>query len=138
MYAGDNPDTMVLNWLAASGAPASNTWVNGHVDSLPNATNTAPMAAGVLFSYNQSYGNYRCPSAQGKCLAGIDASLLSRTVSMNSMMGGANVAEASEFGVEDTGGISGFSFFRKVSDIRNPPTSSAQYGSRSTLSGLVK
>jgi prepilin-type N-terminal cleavage/methylation domain-containing protein len=62
MYAGDNNDKMVLNWL---GDP--NSWIDGvfgNVSSLPFATNVAIIQLGTLYPYNPNVGIYKCPTAQ--------------------------------------------------------------------------
>ncbi len=127
MYLGDNKDRLVPNWLATGGASSSYTWITGNVNSLPGATNTADITQGMLYPYNNSFGIYYCPSAQGKCLAGISASLLVRTYSMSLRMGGANSSEAAEYGVTDIEPLLGtgrFSFV-KFSDIVNPAPAAA-------------
>jgi prepilin-type N-terminal cleavage/methylation domain-containing protein/prepilin-type processing-associated H-X9-DG protein len=128
MYSGDNSDRLVPNWITTgSGVSSSYTWITGNVNSLPGATNTADIAAGTLYPYNQSYGIYACPAATGKCSAGIPGNLLVRTYSMSLRMGGANAAEAAQYGVGDTETImgNGLHSFVKSSDIVNPPPAAA-------------
>jgi prepilin-type N-terminal cleavage/methylation domain-containing protein/prepilin-type processing-associated H-X9-DG protein len=125
MYAGDNNDLLVPNWLGAGGISSSNTWVTGNVNIPADATNALDIALGTLFPYNKSVAIYCCPSADGKCLAGIQANLLVRTYSMSLRMGGANAAEAAAYGVTDTETIlgNGLQTFVKLNNIVNPSPS---------------
>ena len=62
MYAGDNNDAMVPNWL---GDPRA--WIDGAVGSvheLPGATNLTAIRNGLLYRYSPNDGIYRCPYCQ--------------------------------------------------------------------------
>jgi prepilin-type N-terminal cleavage/methylation domain-containing protein/prepilin-type processing-associated H-X9-DG protein len=60
LYADDNNDRMVLNWISSS-----NSWIDGTGPNLaydlPGATNELTVRRGLLFQYNTSEGIYRCP-----------------------------------------------------------------------------
>jgi prepilin-type N-terminal cleavage/methylation domain-containing protein/prepilin-type processing-associated H-X9-DG protein len=60
LYADDNNDTMVPNWLSSSNAWIDGTGPNLAYD-LPGATNVQTVRRGLLFQYNGSEGIYVCP-----------------------------------------------------------------------------
>jgi prepilin-type N-terminal cleavage/methylation domain-containing protein/prepilin-type processing-associated H-X9-DG protein len=128
MYAGDNDDRVVHNWLSfPSGKSSPEAWIAGNVSTLPGAINLDDIRTNRLFSYNTSVEIYKCPSLTGKAPAGVDARSLVRSVAMNGRMGGADVADAAAYGVYDTSYILGpnYPMFKKLSQIRKPFPSGA-------------
>ena len=127
MYENDNNGVLALNWVTAIDL-STDSWVNGNINALPDATNRESITSGSLFDYTKSVGIYRCPAAnQGVCLAGIPPVQLVRTYSMNIRMGAANATEAAEYNVQNTEALfnSGatppsYPAFIKMSDVRNP------------------
>jgi prepilin-type N-terminal cleavage/methylation domain-containing protein len=79
IYAGDFRDAIPIN------DASTDAWVVGDVSQLPDATNTANLAAGALWPYNKSYGIYQCPGDQN-LVSGVNQRRV-RNVSMNGMMG---------------------------------------------------
>jgi prepilin-type N-terminal cleavage/methylation domain-containing protein/prepilin-type processing-associated H-X9-DG protein len=93
MYSGDNDDKVVrtggMDALVTfpgdpAGQPggAKSQWVLGTVDSLPAGTNSLLLQGGLLFSYVNSLGVYKCPADQ-KMLGGVRTV---RSMSMNCWM----------------------------------------------------
>jgi prepilin-type processing-associated H-X9-DG protein len=125
MYANDNDDQLVPNWIIIrdySSAPES--WVSGQEKILVLATNAACVQNGRLYVYNKSPAIYQCPSLTGMAPIGVPANLLARSVSMNGRMGEAVAGDASVDGpVEDTSWVFGSDFppIRKMSEIKSPP-----------------
>jgi prepilin-type N-terminal cleavage/methylation domain-containing protein/prepilin-type processing-associated H-X9-DG protein len=125
MYAGDNEDRLVPNWLLAvpnwSSAPES--WVAGNEQKLVESTNFAFIQNGRLYDYIKSPAVYRCPSLSGMARVGVPADQLVRSVSMNGRMGGALSNDTSVAGtVWDTSAMFGINNppIRKASAISNP------------------
>jgi prepilin-type N-terminal cleavage/methylation domain-containing protein/prepilin-type processing-associated H-X9-DG protein len=91
MYAGDNDDKLVLNYVASP-----NSWIasdKAGVSSPMGATNLSPIINGNLFRYNTSVAIYKCPAAVGTRPLpryGGAAEALARTASMSPMLGSAN------------------------------------------------
>jgi prepilin-type N-terminal cleavage/methylation domain-containing protein/prepilin-type processing-associated H-X9-DG protein len=108
MYAGDNNDALIPNWLSLTGTDL-HSWVTAGRDVVSTK-------AGQLFQYNTSVEIYGCPGA-GRQPVGQE-----RTVVMNGRMGGANAADAAAYGVQDTAGLfgPGYGPFKKMADIRKP------------------
>jgi prepilin-type N-terminal cleavage/methylation domain-containing protein/prepilin-type processing-associated H-X9-DG protein len=85
VYANDNQDQIPPN----TGGNVDG-WVPGgtaalNVTSLPGATNTANIIAGLLWQYNTSLGIYQCPGDKN-IVAGASAPRV-RSFSLNGMMG---------------------------------------------------
>jgi len=119
MYADDNRDTLVPNWLGDSRA-----WIDGTVGSvhdLPGATNILAVRSGQLFRYNPNDGVYRCPTAKGGPT--LEAPAYMRTVqlvrhySLEGRMGGNS----------DTSWVLGSRYpqYTKLAQIKNPSPSEA-------------
>jgi prepilin-type N-terminal cleavage/methylation domain-containing protein/prepilin-type processing-associated H-X9-DG protein len=124
MYAGDNNDSVTLNWVGGSGyghASPPSSWVGGDVATLPSGTNIVDIQNSTLFPYNTSVGIYKCPTTAGQFATGNNFSPV-RTVSMSLRMGGADSADHTEYGVEDCSGFYGSAYplFKKTSQIQNP------------------
>jgi prepilin-type N-terminal cleavage/methylation domain-containing protein len=73
MYSGDNNDKLVRNGGLvelvtdpndpdAKPGGSKSQWVLGRVDQMPYATNTALLQGGLLYSYVNSVGVYKCPA----------------------------------------------------------------------------
>ncbi len=127
MYAGDNSDFVVHNWLVPSGLSSPESWIAGDVNTATGATNINDIRNNRLFAYNTSLEIYKCPSMSGRAPAGVPAAALVRTLSMNGRMGGADAADAARYGVVDTSYIlgAGFPMFKKTSQIVKPTPSAA-------------
>jgi prepilin-type N-terminal cleavage/methylation domain-containing protein/prepilin-type processing-associated H-X9-DG protein len=96
LYVDDNQDALVRN-----NTKDPNSWINGtaaigDMSSPTGATNVAGLSSGLLFTYNKSYGIYKCPSARGPTVntqnpaqsrSGLDGSLLVRTCAITPRMG---------------------------------------------------
>jgi prepilin-type N-terminal cleavage/methylation domain-containing protein/prepilin-type processing-associated H-X9-DG protein len=131
MYANDNKDQLVPNWLLASNyMEAPESWVTGDVQIQDQSTNVAYIQSGHLYDYNKSPAIYRCPSLSGMGLApaGVPAGSLVRSVSMNGRMGGAAPGEASVLGpLEDTTWVFGPGYppIITISEIQAPAPAEA-------------
>jgi len=110
MYAGDNGDAIVPNWLTDKPVEP-HSWVTG-------SQTIANIQEGQLFQYNKSVDIYSCPSARARA----QQVGLVRTVSISGRMGGANYNESIAYGVMNTEGFfgSGVFPFRKSVEIRKP------------------
>jgi prepilin-type N-terminal cleavage/methylation domain-containing protein/prepilin-type processing-associated H-X9-DG protein len=113
IYADDNSDHLVPN-LKKSESP--NTWVPGDVTQPLDATNTALMETGLLFSYNRSPGIYKCPGDQRPNPQSSEVTV--RSYSMNCYMNGADVGNSHD-------GLTGYLVNTKMSQVRTPPPSVA-------------
>src|SRR5262245_7694481 len=116
MYADDHNGNLVKN---ADGMNRD-SWVGGWLNfdsSNPDNTNLLLVASpiGKLWPYNQSYGIYKCPA--DKSTVKIRGSVYSRTRSI-SMSGNMN-------GTDNWATRPGFWYFRKLSEIVNPPAAKA-------------
>ncbi len=127
MYASDNKDAIVKNWLLPTGLSSPAAWISGDVSKLPSATNTSDVINSQLYQYNKSFGIYKCPTLSGRAPVGVQASALVRSVSLNGRMGGADTSDAPRYGVVDTSYILGptYPMFKKIGDIRGPSPSLA-------------
>lgn len=122
MYADDNSDKLVLNWI---GDPRS--WIDGsggNVSSLPGATNVQAITKGALYQYNPNPGIYQCPAAiRGR--GGMNVRAV-RNYSMQGRMGGGGPLEAAFLGASDTSGLlTGYEQYKKMSQILSPSPSAA-------------
>ncbi len=127
MYAGDNNDGVVRNWLAPSGLSSPESWISGDVSKSPGMTNVYDIMNNRLYNYNTSPGIYKCPSITGRAPVGVPATSLVRTCSMNGRMGGGDAADAARYGVVDTSYILGpnYPMFKKTVQIIRPGPSQA-------------
>jgi prepilin-type N-terminal cleavage/methylation domain-containing protein/prepilin-type processing-associated H-X9-DG protein len=124
MYAGDNGDKLVSNWLASPLA-----WVDGvagDVGIMPGATNLNVLRSGLLYSYNPNVDVYKCPTASGGP-ANLRTVRLARNYSLQGRMGGADAQDAGRYGVPDTTWVLGTTYpqYKKLSAIRDPAPSEA-------------
>jgi prepilin-type N-terminal cleavage/methylation domain-containing protein/prepilin-type processing-associated H-X9-DG protein len=117
MYAGDNQDHMVINYLnPANYLGTTNSWINGQigqVNSLPGATNLLAIQQGLLYQYNPNAKIYECPSAS---MGPTGLPKLVRNYSIEHRMGG-NVTW-----FYNTASIPNYV---KISQVANPAPSSA-------------
>ncbi len=129
LYANDNNDKLVPNWiLGGSGLAAPEAWIQGVVSIMPDATNPAFIRNGALFTYNKSLSIYLCPAMPGTpAPAGVAASRLVRAFSMSSRMNGGDGTETSSGGaVANVAGAMGpYKMFKKLSQVRGPGPSDA-------------
>lgn len=81
-YYNDNADLLALSY------PAGNpyVWVKGDMGVASEATNTALIAEGKLYPYNQNVSIYHCPADRGVTINGKTVASV-RSYSMNSFMG---------------------------------------------------
>jgi prepilin-type N-terminal cleavage/methylation domain-containing protein len=120
MYANDNNERLVPNWLGNAQA-----WIGGDVSSMPGATNLNDIKAGKLFIYSSSPDIYRCPTdvkVPNDIRAALKGAHRVRSYSMCGRMGGADAADASKYGVSDTTWVLGAAYpqRKKTTDIVNP------------------
>ena len=124
MYAGDNTDRLVPNWVLDS-----RSWVDGNggdVSAMPGATNIAVLRTGLIFPYNPSVDLYKCPTATGGP-SGMRGVRLARNYSLQGRMGGADATDAARFGVQDTTWVHGANNpqYKKSAQIQNPSPAEA-------------
>jgi prepilin-type processing-associated H-X9-DG protein len=123
MYSGDNDDKVVrsagLDQLVnfpndPAGLPggSKSQWVLGTIDSLPAATNSLLVQGGLLFSYVNSLGVYKCP-ADRKTMGNVPTV---RSMSMNCWMNPIRDWNS----IVGYGGGSALRVFRKQTDIMAP------------------
>ena len=124
MYANDNRDHIPPNWLGVT-----NSWIDGveTVNTYPGATNTQLLVNGLLWKYNPALGVYRCPAATKGPDDLVPNVPLVRTCSMVGRMGGANDAQATQYGVDSTEWVlgNGFPQYQLTSDIKSPEPAEA-------------
>jgi prepilin-type N-terminal cleavage/methylation domain-containing protein/prepilin-type processing-associated H-X9-DG protein len=126
MYADDNQDRLVKNWLDHNEA-----WVaqGGSVHSMPGATNVNIIRSGKLYPYNNSVDIYRCPvdsELPSELRTVLKGKRRARSYSMNGRMGGADASDA-RYGAADTSWVLGaqYPMFRKSTEIMEPSPSQA-------------
>jgi prepilin-type N-terminal cleavage/methylation domain-containing protein/prepilin-type processing-associated H-X9-DG protein len=111
LYTDDNHD-----YVPDNNTHDANAWINantGNENTAAGATNLTALSSGLLWTYNKSYGVYKCPSATGPTPAGIDGSLFVRTCSITARLGNSNETLMNSSSLPN-GQI------LKTSDIRNP------------------
>ena len=124
MYADDNRDELVKNWVVHPLA-----WIGGDVSSMPGATNLNDIQQGKLYQYNSSVETYRCPvdnQLPNDIKTVLKGRRRVRSYSMNGRMGGADASD-SRFGAGDTSWVLGtqYPMFRKITEINDPAPSQA-------------
>ena len=121
MYAGDNEDRLVPNWLLVGGASPPEAWVSGDMFWPEDATNVTTVHNCRLFTYNPSPGIYRCPAARPPSPAGANITPV-RTLSLEERMGGALPGDVSSWGTVNVPYNGGYFLdkFRKMSNIQRP------------------
>ena len=130
MYAGDNSDRLVPNWIlpVPNWTSAPESWVGGNETKLAEATNVIYVQNGKLYGYIKSAAVYRCPSLAGMAPVGVPADSLVRSVSMNGRMGGTLPGDVSAAGeIWDTSTMMGGNNLpiRAASAIKNPASVNA-------------
>jgi len=119
MYADDNNDVLVKNWLASPQA-----WINGNIAAMPDATNITHIRNGKLFPYNGALEVYRCP-VDSQIPADLRTALKGkrrvRSYSMNGRMGGGDASDTARGGT-DTSWVLGaqYPMFKKSTEIVEP------------------
>ena len=126
MYANDNYDMIVPNWLLDSRA-----WIDGNrgdLSSLPGATNLLTIRQGLLFNYNPHVGVYQCPTAvRGPKALPLWVRLV-RNYSLEGRMGGASAADRAQYRLSaDTEWVLGAAYpqYKKTIQIKNPSPAQA-------------
>ena len=123
MYSGDNDDKVVRsagmdqlvnfpNDPAGQPGGGKSQWVLGTIDSLPAATNSLLVQAGLLFPYVNSLGVYKCP-ADRKMMGNVPTV---RSMSMNCWMNPIRDWNS----IMGYGGGSALRVYRKQVDIMAP------------------
>ena len=123
MYAHDNNDQLIPNWISANnGRSAPEAWIQGLVDSMPGATNVAEIQNGRLFAYNKALGIYKCPGTTAAMApAGLPENQLVRTLSMSQRMNSGTGKESSTGGpVSDFQAWNQCSIFKTLAQIQRP------------------
>jgi len=87
MYADDNSDKLVPN-----GTGAQIGWIEGWLMTPQDATNVNLIKApkGMLWSYNQALGIYKCPADRSTVKIGGKVYPRVRSISMNGNMNGSS------------------------------------------------
>lgn len=129
MYATDNRETLVKNWIGG-GVADIHSWIQGDISSMPDATNIAKVKSGKLWPYNNSLEVYRCPvdvQVPNDIKNTLRGQRRVRSYSMNGRMGGADDADASAHKATSTAWVMGAAYpmFKKTTSIVNPPPSLA-------------
>jgi prepilin-type N-terminal cleavage/methylation domain-containing protein/prepilin-type processing-associated H-X9-DG protein len=120
MYAVDNNDVLVPNWLLTTGASAPESWVSGDMFVPSDALNLDTLRKCRLFIYNPAVGIYQCPAAHAPSPAGALITPV-RTVSLNERMGGGLSTDTSSGGTIFAPSDGGYpTKFRKLSSVQNP------------------
>jgi prepilin-type N-terminal cleavage/methylation domain-containing protein/prepilin-type processing-associated H-X9-DG protein len=119
MYAGDNNDHMVNNWV-----DSATSWIDGiqgNVQTTQGATNINMLELGLLWRYNPSLGIYKCPSAKTGPSAAKKVPLV-RNYSVEGRMGGANDPSDTS-----SGSILGAKYpeYALLNQVLSPPPSEA-------------
>jgi prepilin-type processing-associated H-X9-DG protein len=128
MYASDNNDRVVPNWMSTSSSVyLSEAWATGNVGYLVCATNDGLIRMGRLYPYNTTIEIYRCPSARVAPLAPVSARELVRTVSMSWRMGSPEAPDLQTYGLFNVTGFAGtgFPIFQRLTQIQSPAPSEA-------------
>jgi prepilin-type N-terminal cleavage/methylation domain-containing protein/prepilin-type processing-associated H-X9-DG protein len=124
-YSVDNNDRLITNWILPGGRSSPESWIGGDVSNPADAIDLSYIRNNRLFAYNTAYEIYKCPSFKGKGLAGVDASLMVRSCSMNGRMGGGDAGDNATYGVADTSYILNYPMFKKSQQINKPNPSAA-------------
>ena len=122
IYSGDNNDHLVRNWVLGSGVSPPTSWAAGNVQTYPSVTNINDLKAGTLYAYYINWLVCQCPDVVAQ-----NNYTPIRTTSMMERMGGADDADAIQYGVysgtPDFGAA--YPMLKKNSDIKIPGPASA-------------
>ena len=116
MYADDHNGSLVKNADGANRDSWVGGWLNfdgGNTDNTNLLLVASPI--GKLWPYNHSYGIYKCPADQSLVKIGAKKYPRTRSISMSGNMNG----------TDNWATRPAFWYFRKQSDIVNPPPSKA-------------
>jgi len=84
LYSGDNNGSLVESYPGISAqTPNPSAWVQGNMQIPAEAKNSALIARGQLYQYNDSTAIYRCPADKISGKSGVNV----RSYSMNAFMG---------------------------------------------------
>ncbi len=120
MYAGDNQERLVPNWVLTTGGSPPESWVGGDMQNPVDATNITWIQTCRLYVYNPNPGIYQCPAARPPSPAGANIVPL-RTLSMNARMGGATTGDTSVAGTVNTFTVTAaYPVFTKTTAISHP------------------
>ena len=122
IYYGDNDDHLARNWVLGFGISPAGSWVLGNVRTSTGSTNVNDITDGTLYPYYKSLPIYQCPDVMA-----VNGRTPVRTVSMMERMGGADDAEALQYGLfSDTPDLgAAYPMWKKSSDIKTPAPVSA-------------
>ena len=112
MYADENGDVLPLNPKNS----LANAWILGDMQNAADATNSALLRSGLLYSFNKNTGIYRCPADIRTSPGGIAFRV--RSYSMSCYMSGEDVG-ATHYG------LTGYHVNTKTSQITTPAPSLA-------------
>ncbi len=122
IYSHDYNGTLVPNW---PGDPRA--WINGDVNFYPGCTGLVALVNGKLYKYNPNVGIYKCPAALKGPADLVPNQQICRNYSIEGRMGGANTAQAKQYGAPDTTWVLGTGVlqYQKLSDIKTPEPAEA-------------
>ncbi len=118
LYASDNQDALVSNFIAGWPGWDTNAWILGRMDLVSQAMDESFIRAGTLFPYNQSLAIYKCPADK----------VLARTLDASYPHGLPHLRSYSILGqMNGNADLNGpnYPINRKFSDIRKPPPAQA-------------
>src|SRR5271157_4845472 len=131
MYSGDYNDMLVPNWLNDPRAWIDGT--EGSVQTYPGATNLIALKNGLLYKYNPNVGVYKCPAANrgpndmAASFPALGNRPVVRNYSLEGRMGGADAADNTKYGVDNTDWVLGTQYpqYKRLSEIIRPPPAEA-------------
>jgi prepilin-type N-terminal cleavage/methylation domain-containing protein/prepilin-type processing-associated H-X9-DG protein len=112
LYADENNQLMLVN------LSSNRTWVEGNMQVVVDATNTAFILACDLYPYGRSVDVYHCPADNRTSREGIPFRL--RSYSINCFMSGDGLSILQMYGSS----TAGYQLNSRISDIRSPGPSS--------------
>lgn len=125
MYAHDNDDKLVLNWIDEDNR-GKRAWILGNINNVNDATNQIKIKEGYLYKYNTSTEIYRCPSDPPYRFGNRPVNRV-RSWSINGQMGGADASDGRNFNAVDTSWVQAgmFPMNKKLTHIIAPPPAEA-------------
>lgn len=119
VYAGDNNDWLVKNWVMPNGISPNTAWVSGNVQAVNDPT---AITNGTLYPYTRSPAIYQCPD-----LTPINGQILVRSASIMERIACADDADAAAYGAysgtPDLGAA--YPMRKRMQEILNPDPVSA-------------